>query len=438
MSRTLRGFGATIAAVALVAAGCGGDGDGGGPAEGSLKGETVEVVGSWTGAEQEKMKMVLDAFAERTGAKVTYTSGGDDIAAFIGSQIEGGTPPDVALLPQPGLLNDLAAQGALKPVSEKVEAAVDENYAEVWKTLGSVDGKLYGVWWKAANKSLIWYNVQAFEDAGADVPETWEDLQNTMQVIADSGVAPLSVGGADGWTLTDWFENVYLQVAGPENYDKLTRHEIPWTHETVKETLTILGELWGSENAIPGGPKGALQVKFEQSVVDVFGDNPKAAMVFEGDFVAGVIGSESNAVVGETAQFFKFPEIKEGSGNAVVGAGDVAVALSDSKGAMGLLEFLATPEAAEIWAAEGGFISPNKNVNMDVYPDEPTREIAQALIDAGDNFRFDMSDLQPAAFGATVGKGMWKILQDFLADPTSVDKTAEALEAEASKVDKER
>ncbi|MGH3730105.1 MAG: ABC transporter substrate-binding protein [Micromonosporaceae bacterium] len=433
MTRKLRGIGVTLAAVALVAAGCGGSEDGGGgPAEGSLEGETVKVTAVWSGAEQEKFKKVLDAFEEQTGAEVSYTSAGDDIATVLGTAVKGNEPPDVAVLPQPGLMNDLAKDGSLKPVNSQVDKAITENYAKIWKTLGTSDGKLYGVWVKAANKSLMWYDTKAFEDAGVEAPRTWDELNTTMSTISDSGLTPLSVAGADGWTLTDWFENVYLRVAGPEMYDKLSKHEIKWTDPTVKETLKVLGELWGGENIVAGGPKGALQTKFEASVANVFGDNPKAAIVFEGDFVGGVIGSESEAKVGETAKFFDFPAI-DGSEKSVVGAGDVAVAMKDTKGAQGLLEYLATPEAAEVWAKEGGFVSPNKNVDMQAYADEPTRAIAKAVIESGDSFRFDMSDLQPAAFGATVGKGMWKTLQDFLGNPTSIDATASKLEADAAK-----
>jgi hypothetical protein len=44
-----------------------------------------------------------------------------------------------------------------------------------------------------------------------------------------------------------------------------------------------------------------------------------------------------------------------------------------------------------------------------------------------------MSDLAPAAFGGTPGQGEWKILQDFLSKPNSVDGTASKLEAAAAK-----
>jgi alpha-glucoside transport system substrate-binding protein len=115
----------------------------------------------------------------------------------------------------------------------------------------------------------------------------------------------------------------------------------------------------------------------------------------------------------------------------VVGGGDIAVLLKDSAGGKALIEYLATPEAAEIWAAEGGFISPNTKVDLSAYPDELSRRAAEALAKAGDDVRYDLSDLQPTEFGATTGQGIWGTFQDFVRDPDDVDGTAEALEAAA-------
>ena len=104
-----------------------------------------------------------------------------------------------------------------------------------------MDGTQYGVYFKAANKSLIWYNTKAFENAGASEPKTWKDFLATAETVSASGVTPVSVGGADGWTLTDWFENIYLSQAGPEKYDQLAQHKIKWTDPSVKDALTTLG-----------------------------------------------------------------------------------------------------------------------------------------------------------------------------------------------------
>ena len=401
--------------------------DGGGALElPDLSGAELEVAAVWTGTEEERFTLVLDAFEEETGASIQYTSTGDDIAPVLTPRVEGGNPPDVAMLPQPGLLTEFAGRDALQPLSSEVEGTIDSNYDTVWKDLGTVDGELYGVWFKAANKSTIWYDVEALDAAGVTEPATWEELVTASQTISDSGVTPWSVAGADGWTLTDWFENVYLSQAGPQMYDQLTNHEIPWTDPSVEEALTTLAEIWGADGFVA---PGALQNDFPTSVTTVFSSGD-AAMVYEGDFVAGVIGGETDAVVGEDANFFPFPAV--GDAPAVVGGGDVAVAFTDEEATMALMAYLASPEAAEIWVAEGGFTSPNKSVDTSLYPDEISRGIAEGLLAAGDAFRFDMSDQVPSAFGGTPGQGMWQDLTNFLDDPTDVQGTMESLEANAS------
>lgn len=426
---------AVLAAMTLVAAACNGDGeeaDGEAPVEEDLSGETVEVAAVWTGQEQASFEDVLNAFSEQTGATVNFTSTGEDIATVLGTRIEGGNPPDIAILPQPGLLRDLSEQDALVPIEDFAGEVVDENYASAWREFGSVDGTLYGVWFKAANKSTFWYNVNVFNDAGVSPPEDWEGLQSTAQTLSDFGVTPLSVAGADGWTLSDWFENVYIRTAGPEMYDQLANHEIPWTDQSVKDALTVLGEVFGEEDWIVGGSGGAIQTDFPTSVNNVFADPtaPDAAMVYEADFVGSIIQNETDSVVGEDADFFNFPSI-EGSPTSVVGAGDVAVLMEDTPGGRALIEYLATPEAAEIRAEGGGFTSANLNVDLAVYPDDVTRRSAEALQEAGDNVRFDLSDLQPAAFGSTTGQGIWGELQNFLQNTGNIDRITQNLENQA-------
>src|SRR5699024_9074815 len=144
----------------------------------------------------------------------------------------------------------------------------------------------------------------------------------------------------------------------------------------------------------------------------------------------GVITGETDAEFGTDADFVPFPSI-DGSDPAVVGGGDVVVMLQSNEGAEALIQFLASAEAAEIWAAEGGFASPNQNVDLDVYPDDITRKSAEGLVEA-DVFRFDLSDLQPSEFGSTPGKGLFKLFQDWLADPSSAEQVANDMESAAA------
>ncbi|MER6078341.1 ABC transporter substrate-binding protein [Streptomyces sp. NPDC001833] len=396
-----------------------------------LDGTTLEVAAVWTGQEQKNFKQVLAEFEKRTGAKVTFVPAQDPIINFLGSKIAGGQPPDIALLPQPGAIKQAVQKGWAKPLSADTVTEVQKNYSQGWQDIGKVGGKQYGVYYKAANKSLIWYNAKVFENAGAKEPKTWQDLLTTAQAVYDSGVTPFSVGGADGWTLTDWFENVYLSQAGPEKYDQLAQHKIKWTDPSVKQALTTLAQVWGKKGYVAGNASGALQTEFPASVTQTFtgGDQPKAAMVYEGDFVQVNIG-ETKAKVGTDAKVFPFPAV--GSTAPVVSGGDAAVVFKDSKGAQALAKFLASPDAATIQAKLGGYLSPNKSVPNSAYPNEVQRTIAKSLIASGDDFRFDMSDQAPQAFGGTPGKGEWKDLQDFLQNPTDVAGTQAKLEKDAA------
>jgi alpha-glucoside transport system substrate-binding protein len=396
-----------------------------------LNGANLEVAAVWTGTEQANFKKVLAEFEKRTGAKVTFVPAQDPIINFLGSKIAGGQPPDVALLPQPGAIKQAVEKKWAKPLGPEALAELQKNYSQGWQDIGKVDGKQYGAYYKAANKSLIWYNAKAFENAGAKEPKTWPELLTAAQAVYDSGVTPFSVGGADGWTLTDWFENVYLSQAGPEKYDQLAQHKIKWTDPSVKQALTTLAQIWGKKDYVAGGADGALQTEFPASVTQTFtgGDQPKAAMVYEGDFVQVNIG-DTKAKVGTDAKVFPFPAV--GSSAPVVSGGDAAVILKDSKAAQALVTFLASPDAATIQAKLGGYLSPNKNVPVSAYPNQVQQTIAKALIASGDDFRFDMSDQAPQAFGGTPGKGEWKDLQDFLKNPKDVAGTQAQLEKDAA------
>lgn len=422
-----------LLAGALLFAACT-SGDVGGGSEGddeeaSGGGGSVSVAAVWTGTEQENFQAVLDVFTEQTGIETEYQSNAD-IGTFLGTQLEGGEPPDVALLPQPGLLRDFASQDALTEVNDEAASAVEENYADVWADLASVDGKLYGVYFKAANKSTWWYNTQAFSDAGVEPPEEYDELVQQAGTVAQSGVPYLSIGGGDAWPLTDLFENVYLRTAGPEKYDQLSNHEIKWTDPSVVEALEVMGEILQDDANLAGGKKGTLQTDFPTSVNQVFSDPPEAATVFEGDFVAGVISGETDAKVGEDADYFPFPSI-DGSPPAVVAGGDVAVSLTDSEEGQELLTFLASPEAGEAWAELGGFASPNEAVDTGLYPDEVSQRNAEDIVSAED-LRFDMSDLQPPDFGATAGRGMWLRFQEYVQN-LDAEAAAQDLEKDAAK-----
>ena len=161
------------------------------------------------------------------------------------------------------------------------------NYPADIEKLGEINGNLYGLIIKAANKSTVWYNVKSYKDAGVKPADDWETFRDNGETIHASGVPAYSIGGADGWTLTDLFENIYLRQAGADEVRPADEAQIKWTDPSVKKALTTMGEILGDSENMVGGTSGALQTDFPTSVSNVFTTSPKGAQVIEGDFVPG-------------------------------------------------------------------------------------------------------------------------------------------------------
>ncbi|HZB79535.1 MAG TPA: extracellular solute-binding protein [Actinomycetota bacterium] len=383
---------------------------------------------TWSGPEQRSFEAVIEGFTQQNpDADVNYDSAGDALPTVLSTAIEGGNPPTIAVVPQPGLVQGYVERGALQPI-DFAQDLVTENFGESIVQVGTFEDEFYALLFKAANKSTVWYNVQAFEDAGVEAPATWDELLEAAETLQAAGIPAYSLGGAEGWTLTDLFENIYVRTAGPEMYDQLSTHEIPWTDQSVKDALVEMARIFSDTDNIVGGTEGALQSDFATSVSNVFAEEPKGAMVIEGDFVPGVVESPLEPESGYNV--FPFPAVND-SPPSVIGGGDMAVMFEDTPAARAFIEYLASPEAAEIWAGRGGFSSANRNVDESAYPDPVTAETATAIAEA-EVFRFDLSDLQPSEFGATEGQGLWKLFQDFVQNPDDVDGIAQQMERAAS------
>jgi hypothetical protein len=388
---------------------------------------SITFDGIWTGAEAKAFGGVIDAFNKLyPKVKVSYKPVGDNLPTVLSTAVQGGHPPDMADIAQPGLVKQFVDKGALKPITYSRSVLI-KNFNPSWIALGTFNKKVYGFVFKASNKSTVWYSAQAFKNAGVKAPKTWPQFLSAATTVKASGVPPYSIGGADGWTLTDLFENIYIREAGPAKYAALTAHKIKWTDPSVTKALHDMALIVGVSGNMAGGTSGAVQTDFPTSVNNVFQKPPKAAMVIEGDFVPGVATVKTTPKdYGE----FPFPAIN-GSAPSVVIGGDTIVAFKDNPAIQAFVKFLETPAAAAAWAKKGGFASGNKLLPASVYPDAVTRTTASAIAKAK-VVAFDMSDQQPAAFGATTGQGEWGLFQDFLRKPSDVKGVQSKLESSAA------
>jgi len=131
---------------------------------------TITILADWTGAEGQSFQAVLDGFKKKQPNVTVKYKASSDPASALSTSVQGGNPPDLAAIPNPGLMTDFANRGALKPITF-ARSTVAKNYAADWAKLGTVKGKLYGVFFKGANKSTVWYNVHSFKNAGIKPPK---------------------------------------------------------------------------------------------------------------------------------------------------------------------------------------------------------------------------------------------------------------------------
>ena len=439
-TRTIRAAGAAAAVVALaviIAAVFGGTSSGAVKTSKSsavntaVKGK-VTFDGIWTSSTGQKpFQAVINAFQKKfPGVKVNYKPVGNNLPTVLATAVAGGHPPDMADIAQPGTIKQFANQHKLKPITY-ANSVLKKNFSKGWLSLGKFSGKQYAFVFKAANKSLVWYNVPAFKTAGVKPPKTFSALLKNAKTIKASGTPAYSIGGAEGWTLTDLFENIYLRTFGVAKYNALSAHKVKWTDPSVTTALKSMGKILGDTSNIAGGTAGALQDSFNQSVTNAFASPPKAAMVFEADFVGGVILSQTKAKAKTGFNTFVWPQITAGANaKAVEIAGDLMVTFRDTPAIRAFVKYLATPQAAAIWAKQGGFGTGNHNMSPKVYPDSITRATETPLLSAK-SIVFDMSDSQPPAFGATAGQGEWGLFQKFLQKPSDIKGIQQQLEAAA-------
>lgn len=364
--------------------------------------KTVTVFGAFVDEEAHRFEESIRPFEEKTGIKVIY-EGSKDFETLISVRVEGGNAPDIAGLPQPGLMANFAEKGKLVPVWPSLSALLDKNYAPVWRELGSYEGTTYGIFHRVNAKSFVWYPKKAWEKAGYVPPTTWDELNRLMDRMVADGHTPWAVGieagGATGWVGTDWIEDIMLRTAGPEAYDKWVSGEMPFNAPEVKAAFEVLGKIWLDPRYVYGGKNYILTTSFGDAQQPLFTDPPRAWMHRQGNFITGFFPDEVQENLEDEVGVFALPAINPEYGIPVLGGGDQFVVFNDRPEVREFMEYLATWESGKLWAQAGGALFPYLDQDLNAYPNAIERSLAEALVNAK-VFRFDASDLMPAQVGA--------------------------------------
>jgi len=374
----------------------------------------VKVIATWTGDEQKAFLAMVAPWEQKTGAKVSYT-GTRDINTILATGVASGVLPDLAGLPGPGQMQEYYKAGALKPLDTAIDLnAYKTNTAKALVDLGTTpDGKIGGIFIKAAVKGLIWYSPK-LHDYSASPPKTWDDLKT--QATANKGAANsiwcvgLESGAASGWPGTDWIEDFVLRMAGPQVYNDWAAGKVTFSDPKIKGAWQAFGDVIANSY---GGAATVNTTNFAAGGDPLFKSPPGCEFHHQASFITG-LGAFKTLKSGTDYNFFPFPDIDPQYAGAVEGAADMFGMFHDTDAAKSLMAWLVTPEAQDIWVKIGGALSANKLATD--YPDDISKRSADLLTNSK-IFVFDASDLMPNALQQAFLTG----IVDYAKDPNKLD-----------------
>jgi alpha-glucoside transport system substrate-binding protein len=370
-------------------------------------GTTVTIYASITDPEGGYLEDSWKTFEKCTGIKIQYT-GDKEFETALKTKVEGGNAPDVAIIPQPGLLQTFATGGKLKPASQAVYDEAKANWSKDWISYGTVDSIFFAAPLGANAKSFIWYSPKVFKAKGYTVPTTWDEMIALSDKIVAAGDKPwcagIESGAATGWPTTDWMEEVMLRMYGPDVYDQWVQHKIPFNDPKVAAVLAKVGTILKNPkyvNAGIGDVKSIATTSFQKAGLPI--EKGKCYMHAQASFYAA--NWDKGIKVGPDGDVYAFyePTISDQFGKPLEGGGEFVAAFADRAEVEATQLYLASGE----WATSIAKINPtrgitaNTKVDKTAFASDPIAQLSvELLTDPKTTFRFDGSDAMPSSVGA--------------------------------------
>jgi alpha-glucoside transport system substrate-binding protein len=445
--RTVRGrlmLAPAIVAMMVLAA-CGNSSNGGGGSAATLTGAcakyqayaghagtNVTMFASIVSPESDSLQKSWAEFSQCTGIKVTY-EGSNDFESQLPVRVGGGNAPDFAIIPQPGLLAQMVKTGKVAKPSSDTVANEDKYWTKVWKTYGSVNGTFYAAPMSANMKSLVWYSPKAFSQAGYKVPTTWADMMTLSGTIASSGKGKPWCGGigsgtATGWPATDWLEEVVLGQYGGTVYDQWVNHTIKWSSPQIMGAMQTVAGWMQNPAWVNGGfgdVKSIATTTFQDAGKPIL--TGKCWMLQQASFYEAQWPQGTKVGPDGDVNAFYLPSVSPSIPTRVEGGGEFVTAFASRPEVQAVQSYLSTAD----WATSRikvapGWVSANTGVDKAVYTDPIDQISAKYLTDPKATFRFDASDLMPAAIGA--GQE-WKSFTSWFGEGQSIQQVSKDIDA---------
>jgi len=395
----------------------------------NISGKTVTMYSSITGDEATALRKTMEDFNKCTGATIKFNSD-KNFEKQVVVQARSGNPPDIAVVPQPGLLATLVSTGAAVEAPAQVKDNVAKYWSKDWEGFGTVNGKFYAAPLGANVKSLVWYSPKMFKDAGYEVPKTWDDMIALSDKIAGAGdvkpwCAGIASGDATGWPATDWLEEVVLRSAGPDVYDDWVAGKVKFTDPKIKTALDEVGSILKNPkyvNAGWGDVSSIATTDFDKAGGPIL--SGKCYMMQMANFYTWPAGTK----IGEDGDVYAFyePPMGDQFGEPVEVGGEFILGFNNNPATQAVQFYLSTAHWANLQSIDSpSRISANKGLKVDNIQGAINKLSFEILMNPKSISRFDASDMMPAAVGAGAE---WTQLTSWITGQDT-DTTLQAIQA---------
>ncbi|WP_251453660.1 extracellular solute-binding protein [Microbacterium sp. Marseille-Q6648] len=416
---------ATLAIGALALSGCaGGSGD-------SADGQSMTLWhNSTTGPGQEFWEQtVADFEAENPDVTIEIQSlQNEELDGKLQTALNSGDAPDIFLQRGGGKMAAMVEAGQLKDLTDVLSDTATSEIPEGSFRANTIDGSVYAMP-VAVLPGGIFYSQDLFDEAGIEeTPATIDELEDAVEALKATDVAPIALGGKDAWPAAHWYYFFALRACSPETMADAAAEmnfEDPCWLEAAENLQSFAdtepyndGFLTTSAQQGAGSSAGLLA-------------NRQAAMELMGAWNPGVIASltpdqEPLPDLG----WFPFPEVPGGEGEpgSILGGVDGYSCSVDAPDAcVDFLNYLATSDVQENYYA--AFNAPPVNT---VAQEAVTEPYLQQILEAYNAAPY-VSQWLDTVYGLNVGNALNVAVVDLLAGNSGPDQLVEAVNTAAAK-----
>ena len=413
----------SLGAITVLAAACanGGSGSSGGSASGDLT-----IWTAWGGQELKAFQDVLKPFEKDNPSIKVHLLTIRDSDTQLSTNIQAGTSlPDIAPGPAtPDLLQSWVTKGVMKPIETAFGSSFQSDYmANTYKSLttppsgqstdlyiGVVNGKHYEEMVKTQVKGLFWYNTNVFKGTP---PATLDQLLaiNPSQFGAQSLLCTgVESGSASGWPASDMIDNILMRTMSASDYISWVQGKIKFSDPRIKNGYQILLKEMDKSY---GGANTILTTNFGKAGDPMFKTPPGCLFIEQATFITSFFQQDNPSLKSSDYAFFAHPTVDPQYDGNVNGFYDQFAMYNDTPAARKLMQYMATSQAQQIWANDGGTLAARTDINYTDPVFKAAADVAKnaknLLVTAGD---FMPTDMQ-AAF--------WKSLLDATKNPSNLD-----------------